>query len=107
MKNFDDFWAFLLDRSADADAWWLTSWLESALQEYLSILPCPQCGSRIRRPKKIWSATGNHVLETHVICGNCMHTLKMENHRPSLLIRLNRGEVKIKDADILRAEVEP
>ena len=105
-EGLEDFIRFLELSAEDSDSWWLKSWVNDRVDEY-NELPFCDCGSRLLTMRSdIYSKTGNHVLETWDICRSCNRVVAVRDNRPELRARLERGDVKIKDAEILRKELE-
>ena len=103
-KEFKEFWSWLLEEGHEHDAWWLYSWLSDQMEEW-DQMPVCECGHRVTQTEKVWSKTGNHILEHKVTCADCGKLIETRDNRKSLIQAINEGRVMVKDLDILKGEV--
>ena len=105
MKNFNEFWEYLLQESIDLDAYWLDDWLEDRLEKYKKTPPCDECGQKLRDLKSIWDKTRNYKLEERVICCGCGQIFYTIDNKPALMQRINAGDIKQKHIVSLKSEI--
>lgn len=105
MKDFEEFWEYLLDCSRESDAWWLEDWLEKRKKDYDKFKPCENCGSKRSKNDQLWSATGNWLLEERTVCCKCKKVLSVKDRRDTIREALEEGAVRVKDSAVLAKEV--
>jgi len=103
-KEFEEFWGWLLDKSDTTG--WLDSWLEERKEEW-DEMPVCECGHRMTKTESVLSKTRNpnFILKEIIKCANCMKLIEIKDYRESIIERIKKGQVMVKDLEILKEEV--
>jgi len=103
--NLDEFLEFVEQKDGDYDDTYHAEFVKDVIREYFEKTPCPECGSKIKETKKVWSETKCWVLEYNTICQKCGYIIEMKDNRDNIKKDYLDGYVKVKDVEIIKKEL--
>lgn len=96
--DLDEFLEFVEQKNIDSnDESYHSKFVKDTIDEYLKEDVCPQCGSRLKETKNIWSKTGFWILEYRTICKKCGHIIEIKDNRNKVKEEYLAGNIIIKD----------
>ena len=99
--NLDEFLEFVGQEESD----FRTDSVTDIIDEYLKESMCPQCGSKLKEKKDVWSKTGFWILEYNTVCKKCGYIIEMKDNRERVREQYLIGNVRVRDVESLKQEL--